>query len=123
MRKYKYERIPNFPEGVYSTNVEPLPRADDSGLEERPETENDNIGITVNEMFNSLSSVSDTRFFEHKNGFSNLLYGTSIPKARNAEIKGNEEEAQVAMLLYEGGKSKSRTNEMYFGISVHTGKN
>ena len=120
MRKYKYEKTPKFPEGVYSTNFEPLPRADDSGLEDRPETRFDNIGASVNEMFNSLSSVSDTRFFEHNNGFSNLLYSSSIPKARNAELKGNEEEAQVAMLIYRWDRKVPETNNIYMGVYFNT---
>jgi hypothetical protein len=101
-------------EGVYRTNVPPWTKAKEESVRI-----NNNIDETVNDMFDGFSSPSDLRCDCHKNGVLNILYGLSVPNESNRYVKGNIQEAQLAMLQENWDKCELKTSEMYFGPSIH----
>ena len=120
------KELADFPDymgsGVYSTNVAPLiiENKEDVELLDRPEEAKDGIAKAVNGMFRNLSAPNDLMCFCHRNGVSNLLYATAIPKVKNEEK--DEQEAQVAMFQSKWYVPCGRTNELYVGTSVNAGR-
>jgi hypothetical protein len=137
LNKYISNNLPTFPEGVYSTIVDEqllatLPaveKVDESKLEEKPilpKFNEKDIGQAVSVMFRNLSVPVDPNCDKHKNGESNILYGSSILEEDNIYVKGSDQESQVARIQEnwdepkKWGKSELITDDMYFSPSGHT---
>jgi hypothetical protein len=120
-----------YPEGVYSTiadkefqsTLKPLENSELEFDEEPVKINNDGIARAVNGMFRHLSLPSDPRSRKFNGGVENILYGSSLPKIENAEIKGDEQEAQVAMLQSKWYEKETRPGNIYAGLQLKSKRN